>query len=248
MATSVAGYACSVVGGTFASAVEATAVCCGMGLPSPGQSVLATFDDLTGDTSTASLPIPTPYLGLSWQNAEQMNATQRYSFCPSGTVGYINGVVTSPRVAFNAFANPAAFYAPSGKSLYPISVWATAAWRDNLSVTFTGLNAGGNPIPGRTVTTTIQFTGPTLIDLSTLGVVQGVGWVGSGGTAHPSTCTGSSLTHVVLDNVQVVIGRIHMIVAVHSWPTCLKHACVRRARGKCAHAASSLVNGYTTNY
>lgn len=94
--------------------------------------------------------------------------------------GYVRGVVSQPNIIFNT-GSSAYMSAPSGSVFRVSSLSATAAWNNGATATFTGRNSTGGVVG--TVTATVSTTGPVQVDLTPLGYISSLEWVGSGGTA-----------------------------------------------------------------
>ena len=148
------------------------------GRPSLVPTDLIHFDDLP--ETTAGLPVPAGYHGLSWSNFYELNGIA-YPV-PSG---YSNGVVSVSNVAFNASGAPASILSPNPFTL--ISTYLTAAWTPNLQTRVKGY-VGGALAYDRTFT--LQTNAPTLVVLNYEGVTE----------VNFSTSDSSQL---VMDNVSV---------------------------------------------
>lgn len=81
-----------------------------------------TFDELPG--LNCCYAVPNGYFGMSWSNMYYLDAPT-YSGNPSG---YLNGMVSPPKVAFNGYASPAEMYAAGPFYLY--GAFFTGAWND----------------------------------------------------------------------------------------------------------------------
>jgi len=149
------------------------------GRAAPAQSDLIHFDDL--EQTTAGLPVPDGYHGLTWSNFYELNGIA-YPL-PSG---YSNGVVSASNVAFTTFGYPASILSPSPFTL--VSAWLTAAWTPNLQARVRGY-AGGALAYDRTFT--LQTQAPTLVLFNYEGVSE----------VSFSTSDSSQL---VMDNVSVL--------------------------------------------
>jgi hypothetical protein len=144
------------------------------------------FDDLPGSEG----PIPLGHGGFTWTNFYFLNA-QTYGTNPSG---YLAGMVSASKVAFNAGGSPASFSAAEPFNL--VSAYLTGAWNDGLQVTVTGFN-GVNQVATQTVTTsayaptlyTFNFNNITSVTFSSAGGVQ----------AYPA----GTATHFAMDNLTV---------------------------------------------
>ncbi len=150
-------------------------------MPTLLQADTITFDDLEAD-------IPDGYHGLNWDNFSIQNAVLLIR--PSG---YKNGMVSAPNVAYNSFGDPAAF---SDSTFTLNSFNLTAAWRNGLNVTVTGL-LSGNPIFQQTFV--VDTTGPTLEVVNWSGIDE-VTWVSFGGVNPGFFGDG---THFALDNLTI---------------------------------------------
>jgi autotransporter passenger strand-loop-strand repeat protein/autotransporter-associated beta strand protein len=153
-----------------------------------------TFDDLAdGGTGTQ---IPNGYDYLNWNNFYILNTPASYNNYAAS--GYINGTVSAPNVAFNAYGNPPSFSALSG-SFTLDSFYLTAAWYDGLNVLVEGLKNG---VVVDSATLVVNTGGPTLETLNWSGINQ-VYFASSGGTQNLNF-SGSG-EHFALDNLTVTL-------------------------------------------
>ena len=157
-----------------------------MALPAIAQAQLITFDDaMTGCGSTG---LSNGYQGFNWNNFYVLNATPG---CYQAS-GYTNGIVSSPNVAYNSYANPASV-SLAGSFTFN-SVYMTAAWNDGLNVFVQGF-VGVNPVYSQLLV--INTNGPTLFAPNWTGVDE-VLFTSSGGTPHGYSGGG---THIAFDNM-----------------------------------------------
>ena len=166
-----------------------------------------TFDDMDATGGGMDyVPIPENYSGFNWYNFDCANApglTQQL-----GPNGFINGMVTSPNVAFSAFDLPAQLYMSSGGTFDLTSAYMTAVWDDGLQVKVDGYLNG-------TVVDTASFTlntsGPTLetFDFTNVDTVE---ISTSGGTPNPAfSHTGKNFA---MDNLTVTSSVSSMVWAL----------------------------------
>jgi hypothetical protein len=147
-----------------------------------------TFDNL-GDNGSGT-PIFNGYAGLQWNNFDVLDAVALAN--QVGPTGYSNGIVSSPKVAFNISGTPASF--SSGTTFNLDDFYLTAAWSDGLTVQITGL-IGGNPVDS--ATEVIDTSGPTHVMLNWSGIDE-VDFVSFGGVQHGHIGQGSNFA---LDNL-----------------------------------------------
>ena len=141
---------------------------------------------------TNSLEILNEYAGFNWNNWYVLNSTTYYS--PSG---YSVGAISKNNVSYNGFGNPAFFF--SSDIYFTVnSLWATAAWNDGLSVTFTGYDESNNIV--RTITVNPSATNPTLYELNWAGIYK-FGVASTGGTHHAGH--NGSGNQVAIDDITV---------------------------------------------
>lgn len=138
--------------------------------PLAAGSVLLTFDDLP-TLSNLGTYVPNGYGGLQWDTFMYFSPAVSGPY-PSG---YVNGTISPPNVAFNAYASPASL--SSGVSFDLSSAYLTAAWNDGLQVEVQGFISGTLTYDN---TYTLNTTSPQLINFNYLGVDQ-VTFSSSGG-------------------------------------------------------------------
>lgn len=119
-----------------------------------------TFDDLP--TATKEAEIADGYSGFNWDNFYILTPTSStYS-----ATGFANGVVSATNVAFNAWAEPAAFSSTAAFTF--VSAYVTKAW-DNGVTHFDGY-------VGNTLTYSVDVTSttaaPTLATFNWVGVTK----------------------------------------------------------------------------
>ena len=162
-----------------------------LGCSSIAQATSITFDDLHVEP-TGILTVPNGYSGFQWSNIQIFNTINA---TPSGLV---NGVVSSPNVAFNAYGGPANFGVSSGSFNFN-SAYLTGAWRDGLNVEVQGFI-------GTTLTYdntyTVNSSGPMLINFNYLGVTK-VNFITSGGVQNPTFPYSGNGAQVAIDNITV---------------------------------------------
>jgi hypothetical protein len=136
-------------------------------------------------------PVPNGYGGLNWSNFYGLD-TSVYE--PSG---YVNGVVSSNFVVYNAWGNPASF---SNSSTFTFnSAYLTAAWNDGLQITVQGFVGGLGGTQLDSTTLTVNTSGPTLETFNWSGI-DTVLFTSSGGTNHGYNGAGE---HFAMDNVMI---------------------------------------------
>ena len=146
-----------------------------------GATVL-TFDDLP-DASGYTAPIGS-YGGFSWGGMYYLETNE----FPATNSGYTQGVVSGDNVAYNGFGAPVTISSNNG--LFDFTgADLTAAWSDNLAVTFTGY-AGGVQMYTQDVTLSSSQPGQFAFNFSGIDSLQ---MTASGGTRP-------YLTHVVMDD------------------------------------------------
>jgi hypothetical protein len=149
---------------------------------------LLTFDDLSGFQD----PVPNGYGGLQWNNFSSYN-TEYYSSFGIFT-GVNKGVVSPPKVVYNAGGTPASI---SGGLFNLNSAYLMANWNDGLKVEVQGF-VGATMTYDNTYTVGTQ--GSTLINFNYLGVDE-VEFISSGGVPHGFS-TGSG-TQFAIDNLSI---------------------------------------------
>jgi hypothetical protein len=167
-----------------------TIACVVLSVATPSvQAQLITFDDLPVNGACGAAFITNGYQGLDWSNFSWLAGTD----C-SANNGYINGTVSRPHVAFNAFGNPASF---SRATTFAWSGYLTAAWRNAVDVTITGML-------GTTTVYTDAFqlgiAGPTL---KTYGLAVDQVIISASGGINPGGLGGDG-TQIAFDDVNVV--------------------------------------------
>ena len=158
-----------------------------MALPAIAQAQLINFDDVAacGGQLTAG------YQGFNWTNF-----WVETSSCEVAS-GYVNGLVSSPNVAYNAYGNPATV--SSNNPFTFNSVYMTAAWNDGLNVTVNAYDAfnvlmftSGFTLNSESATQKVfNWTGVSSVQFSATGGTDA-------GYAHG---VGGGGTHIVFDNM-----------------------------------------------
>ena len=161
------------------SAAILAAVC------TPASATVDRFDEVTTESEAA---ITDGYAGFNWQNFWVLDAAHFVSN-PSG---YLNGMVSSGYIAFNAFGAPAEL---SGSPFNFVGAYLTSAWRDNLNVGIEGYRLG-TLVYSETVV--LNTSSPLWFAADYLNV-DTVRFVSYGGTHHPGY-SGDG-THFALDNL-----------------------------------------------
>lgn len=151
-----------------------------------GADVL-TFDDIP--CNACETPIPNGYGGLNWDNFWILDAVN-YGLNPSG---YLNGMVSSNNVAFNAFSADA--YIVSGPAFTFNSAYFTGAWNDDLTIRVQGWLDG---VMLYNTSFLVDTTGPTQMFFGW--TVDYLVFSSSGGTDNPDL-PGSG-THFAMDNFE----------------------------------------------
>jgi len=125
--------------------------------------------------------------GIGYVFVEITTTGNGFTSCDLGnspaTNGYTNAIVSTPAalIFFNRPGPSFAGYvcASTGKAFIPQSVQATAAWRNNMTLTFTGYTANGAAVSQ--LNATINYGAPTKIDLTGLGPIYSMSFAPSGG-------------------------------------------------------------------
>ena len=144
------------------------------------------FDDLT-----ANFPVPNGYHCLNWVNVAILSKD------PLSNTGYDHGAISSPNVAYNGAGLLGTI--SRATPFEPISVYATAAWNNGLNATFIGLLSN---IQIGVVTVTLDTITPKFVELTPLGVIDTLTFIGAGGIN--CNCGSGMGTHIVLDNLSIL--------------------------------------------
>jgi hypothetical protein len=159
---------------------------------SPAQATVLTFEDISPRNPDES--IPNGYKGLAWNNFD--------SFDPVATgvpvSGYQPGTTSGKFVAFNDHGNQASISAAS--PFHFVGGNFTAAWRNGLELTITGLRNGQVE---HTATLTLQTTSYRAVQLDWKDVDALV--FSAIGGVNPSL--GGDGTHFVMDDLNIA-GRV----------------------------------------
>jgi len=150
----------------------------------PASAAVVTFDDIGG----GEVAIPNGYAGLNWQDFWVLDAVN-YASNPSG---YLNGMVSSPNVAFNAWGGPAEF---SGSPFHFVGAYLTGAWSDGLNIDIEGYLLGSLVY---IQTVVVDSTAPTWVQADFMNVDR-VRFLSYGGTTHPGYA--GEGTHFAMDNL-----------------------------------------------
>ncbi len=95
------------------------------------------FDDRQFDDSAPQgAAISIGYGGLTWTNFYEVNPQVMLANSSYVNTGYLNGMISSPNVAYNGFGSPAAFSSEGQFTLE--SFYLSAAWETGLNVTVVG--------------------------------------------------------------------------------------------------------------
>jgi hypothetical protein len=143
---------------------------------------LITFDDASEGT------ISNGYAGLNWNNFGVLNISKTVAG------GYINGIISTPNIAFNDNGFPASFSSPTPFTLN--SAYLTAAWNNGLNVEVQGFLNGKLAYDNTYI---VNTTGPILENFNYAGVTS-VTFTSSGGT--PAGYLGSG-EHFAMDNMTI---------------------------------------------
>ena len=149
-----------------------------------------TFDELPLAYGSNN-PIPSGYGGLSWSNMYYLRPAEY-----SPISGYMAGMVSSPHVAFNAYANPA-LVSDSGPFDFG-GCYLTGAWRDGLNIKVDGY-LGANLLYTQTVV--VNSTAPTWCAFNYSGIDR-LNFSSFGGVENPNY--GGSGAHFAMDNFTIV--------------------------------------------
>jgi hypothetical protein len=102
-----------------------------MAVPAIAQAQVINFDDVNG----CNFPqLTNGYHGFDWNNFYVLQSANIN--CSYTASGYVNGLVSSPNVAYNAYGSPA--QVSSANPFTFNSVYMTAAWHNGLTVVVTG--------------------------------------------------------------------------------------------------------------
>jgi len=107
-------------------------------------ATVVTFDDLPPAGPQGAL-IPDGYAGFTWSNFGYADPLQT----PYNPSGYVNGTVSPPNIAFNAYGNPSML---SNGSFEFVGAYFTGAWCDGLEVTVDGY-LNGELVDSKTIIT-----------------------------------------------------------------------------------------------
>jgi len=153
----------------------------------PGSSELINFDDLLGSQRA----VATGYQNMTWSNFFFLDA-----LALDQSNGYTAGVVSVPKVAYNADGAPATMSASAPFAF--LSAYLTAAWNDNLQLEVLGYN--GDSLSYDNIYK-LSATTPTLIAFNYVGVTS-VQFISSDGTPHPGY--NGSGAQFVMDDLTVI--------------------------------------------
>jgi PEP-CTERM motif len=139
------------------------------GLPAlaHGQTTL-NFDSFPSFTT-----IPNGYGGLNWGNFGVLNA----AFDPNS--GYVNGLISSPNVAFNLSGTPASFSSVADQFTFT-SAYLTAAWNDGLNLEIQAFDDG---VMLDDVNLTLNTSGPVFYNPNWSGI-DTITFISTGGVHH----------------------------------------------------------------
>ena len=156
----------------------------GLAVSTLANAVVIGFDDINGD-------VPDGYQGLQWDNMYVLAGNDN-----AGT-GYQSGMVSSPNVAYNGSADPAA---ASDGQFSLCSAWFTAAWNTGLEVTVEGWLDGSQEY---TRTVVVDNTGATQFFYDFIGIDE-LRFTSAGGVDAGDD--GGSGEHFALDDMDIEIG------------------------------------------
>jgi len=134
-----------------------------------------TFDNLTDNG--IGTPISNGYEGLNWTNFGVVNTTADLALFGQPD-GFINGTVSAPNVAFNAFGLPASV--SSSTPFVFQSAYFNAGWNNGLSITVNGLLNG---VIKDTSTFTVNATGPAVLEIFDWTDINELDFSSTGGTS-----------------------------------------------------------------
>jgi hypothetical protein len=202
------GWACSAGDTTGTTPIEAVAVCCAASLPT---SFTFNFDDVATPIDGFAGPVPSTYRGFEWSNSAWVfNGPAVAAFYGQCINGYTNGITSQPNVLYTRFSVPVSMSALPGLVFTVSTLQVTAAWANNVVATFTGFNSEGATVG--TVSVTVDQSGPTLADLTSLGRIStlvmttstcGEDALGSCGTAAFNCNDPGTQTYLAIDDVVV---------------------------------------------
>ncbi len=147
-------------------------------------AAMITFDDdnlAPGTPKDAAV-----YGGFEWSNFVYYNARNQN--------GFEKGLKSGNNVGYNLYGAPASFTSPTAFTVN--SLWATAAWRSDMTVAFLGYSSTGAVVYSRTITPSV--VAPTLYTFDWTGIYK-FGYSASGGSAVGS----SDGTQLILDDITV---------------------------------------------
>lgn len=148
-----------------------------------------TFDELPGTLT----PIPNGYGGFTWTNMYYLNATIEVH----SLVGYGAGMVSSPNVAYNVWADPAVV---SDSAFDFGGAYLTGAWNDDLNIQVEGY-LGANLLYTQTVV--VSSTAPTWFDFNYYGIDK-LNFSSWGGTPNPDYSQYGEGAHFAMDNFTAI--------------------------------------------
>jgi hypothetical protein len=143
----------------------------------------ATAAVITFDTLSSFVPVPDGYASLNWSGWFALNVPD-YPY----TSGYQNGLISSPNIIYqedsccDSINGPGKFSSTTPFTLN--SFYVTAAWKNDLQVTVTGLLNG---VVEDTATLSISTAAATL-EVFNWSNINAVGLSASGGTYAGYTC------------------------------------------------------------
>lgn len=156
---------------TTTGEIEAVATCCAAALP---RNLVLSFDDLR-DEGEAEVPVPQIYKGFEWSSsARATNGDEVASALGDCVTGFKTGQgdksKSSPNVLSGAQNRAVSMTALPGFVFTVPLLSATAAWADGVVATFVGYDGDGTELG--TVDATVNQSGPTAVDLKSLGRVS----------------------------------------------------------------------------
>jgi hypothetical protein len=196
--------------------IRVVAVCCAAALP---RKFVLGFDDLPTPNPAKSNPsipgvwgqVPPSYKGFEWLGAYVINGEQVAKEYPNCKNGYTTGVVSRPNALYNGDAQPIRMSLPLPGFAFTItSLEVTAAWYNNVIVTFTGYDENLSVVG--VVSRTVDQAGPRTIHLEFLDRISKLLiTTASCGVVAPASCTATSTgncfdgnrTYVAIDNIAV---------------------------------------------
>jgi hypothetical protein len=193
-------------------------VCCAAALP---RNLVLSFDDLR-DEGEAEVPVPQTYQGFEWSSsARATNGDEVASALGDCVTGFKTGQgdksKSSPNVLSGAQNRAVSMTALPGFVFTVSSLSATAAWADGVVATFVGYDGDGTELG--TVDATVNQSGPTAVDLKSLGRVSSLKmFTSTCGNDARNSCSdaASKCSQASESKTDLVIGNINVTGACWS--------------------------------